>query len=99
MAATDVPLSVLDLSPIPSVASSAPMVMIASVAAATSRVPGYCERFEPSSRMSEPRVMRGVAAIVSETQERAVALAHDLATLRRMQNRHGPVPTPRTPTS
>jgi luciferase family oxidoreductase group 1 len=59
-------------------------------------VAGYREHFEPSSRMSEPRVMLGVAAIVSETEERAEALAraHDLATVRLMQNRPGPVPTP-----
>lgn len=59
-------------------------------------VAGYREHFEPSSRMSEPRVMLGVAAIVSETEERAEALAraNDLATVRLMQNRPGPVPTP-----
>jgi alkanesulfonate monooxygenase SsuD/methylene tetrahydromethanopterin reductase-like flavin-dependent oxidoreductase (luciferase family) len=46
--------------------------------------------------MSEPRVMLGVAAIVAESEERAEALAraHDLASVRLMQNRPGPVPTP-----
>jgi len=59
-------------------------------------VAGYRAHFEPSARMSEPRVMLGVAAIVAETEERAEALAraHDLASVRLMQNRPGPVPTP-----
>ncbi len=59
-------------------------------------VAGYRTRFEPSSRLTEPRVMLGVAAIAAETEERADALAqaHDLASLRLMQNRPGPVPTP-----
>ncbi len=57
---------------------------------------GYRERFEPSSRLAEPRVMLGVAAIAAETEERAEALAraNDLSSLRLMQNRPGPVPTP-----
>jgi luciferase family oxidoreductase group 1 len=59
-------------------------------------VGGYREHFEPSQRMSEPRVMLGVAAIVAESEERAEALAraHDLASVRLMQNQPGPVPTP-----
>jgi luciferase family oxidoreductase group 1 len=59
-------------------------------------VAGYRSRFEPSSRLSEPRVILGVAAIAAETEERAEALAraNDLASLRLMQNRPGPVPTP-----
>ena len=59
-------------------------------------VAGYRESFEPSSRLSEPRVMLGVAAIAAETEERAEALAraNDLAMVRLMQNRPGPVPTP-----
>ena len=56
----------------------------------------YRERFEPSSRLAEPRVILGVAAIAAETEERAeqLALVNDLATLRLRQNRPGPVPTP-----
>ncbi len=59
-------------------------------------VAGYREGFEPSERLAEPRVMLGVAAIVSESEERAEALAraNDLAMVRLMQNRPGPVPTP-----
>ena len=59
-------------------------------------VAGYRERFEPSSRLSEPRAILGVAAIAAETEERAEALAkaNDLAMVRLMQNRPGPVPTP-----
>ncbi len=59
-------------------------------------VAGYRERFEPSSRLAEPRVILGVAAIAAETEERAeqLARANDLAMLRLMQNRPGPVPTP-----
>jgi luciferase family oxidoreductase group 1 len=59
-------------------------------------VAGYRENFEPSDRLSEPRVILGVAAIASETAERAEALAvaNDLAMVRLMQNRPGPVPTP-----
>ncbi len=56
----------------------------------------YRERFEPSTRLAEPRVLLGVAAIAAQTAERAeeLALANDLATLRLRQNRPGPVPTP-----
>jgi luciferase family oxidoreductase group 1 len=59
-------------------------------------VAGYRSRFEPSSRLAEPRVILGVAAIAAETEERAEALAkaNDLSMLRLMQNRPGPVPTP-----
>ena len=59
-------------------------------------VAGYRQRFEPSPRLSQPRVILGVAAIASETEERAEALAvaNDLAMVRLMQNRPGPVPTP-----
>jgi luciferase family oxidoreductase group 1 len=62
-------------------------------------VAGYRERFEPQhgpGRLTEPRVILGVAAIASETEERAEALAraNDLAMVRLMQNRPGPVPTP-----
>jgi luciferase family oxidoreductase group 1 len=59
-------------------------------------VAGYRERFVPSTRLPEPRVVLGVAAIVSESEERAEALAraNDLAMVRLMQNRPGPVPTP-----
>jgi luciferase family oxidoreductase group 1 len=59
-------------------------------------VAGYRSRFEPSTRLAEPRVMLGVAAIVSESEERAEALAkaNDLSMVRLMQNRPGPVPTP-----
>jgi luciferase family oxidoreductase group 1 len=55
----------------------------------------YRDGFEPSSRMAEPRVILGVAAIASETEDRAeaLALANDLAMVRLMQNRPGPVPT------
>jgi luciferase family oxidoreductase group 1 len=58
-------------------------------------VAGYRSRFEPSTRLAEPRVMLGVAAIVSESEERAEALAraNDLSMVRLMQNRPGPVPT------
>jgi luciferase family oxidoreductase group 1 len=58
-------------------------------------VAGYRDGFEPSARMSEPRVILGVAAITSDTEERAEALAraNDLAMVRLMQNRPGPVPT------
>ena len=47
-------------------------------------VAGYRERFEPSDRLAEPRVILGVAAIAAETEERAEALAkaNDLAMLR-----------------
>ncbi len=56
----------------------------------------YRDGFEPSARLAEPRVMLGVAAIVSETEERAeqLARANDLAMVRLMQNRPGPLPTP-----
>src|SRR4051794_28055574 len=59
-------------------------------------VAGYRSRFEPSQRLPEPRVILGVAAIVSESAERAEALAkaNDLSMVRLMQNRPGPVPTP-----
>jgi len=58
-------------------------------------VAGYRQRFEPG-RLDEPRVILGVAAIASETEERAEALAkaNDLSMVRLMQNRPGPVPTP-----
>ena len=58
-------------------------------------VAGYRSRFEPSTRLAEPKVMLGVAAIVAETEQRAeeLALANDLAMVRLMQNRPGPVPT------
>ncbi|MGZ6784656.1 MAG: LLM class flavin-dependent oxidoreductase [Nocardioidaceae bacterium] len=56
----------------------------------------YRDRFEPSARLAAPRVILGVAAIAAETEERAEALAraNDLAMVRLMQNRPGPVPTP-----
>jgi luciferase family oxidoreductase group 1 len=56
----------------------------------------YREQFEPSDRLSEPRVILGVAAIASPDEQRAEALAraNDLAMVRLMQNRPGPVPTP-----
>jgi len=56
----------------------------------------YREHFEPSTRMSEPRVILGVAAIAAESEDRAEALAvaNDLAMVRLMQNRPGPLPTP-----
>lgn len=56
----------------------------------------YRDQFEPSARMPEPAVILGVAAIAAETEERAEALAraNDLAMVRLMQNRAGPVPTP-----
>ena len=59
-------------------------------------VRGYRDNFRPSSRLAEPRVILGVAAIAAETEERAEALAraHDLAMVRLMQNRPQPVPTP-----
>jgi luciferase family oxidoreductase group 1 len=59
-------------------------------------VAGYRSRFEPSTRLAQPRVVLGVAAIVSESEERAEALAkaNDLSMVRLMQNRPGPVPTP-----
>jgi luciferase family oxidoreductase group 1 len=59
-------------------------------------VAGYRDNFTPSERLAEPRVMLGVAAIASETEERAEALAraNDLSMVRLMQNRPGPVPTP-----
>jgi alkanesulfonate monooxygenase SsuD/methylene tetrahydromethanopterin reductase-like flavin-dependent oxidoreductase (luciferase family) len=59
-------------------------------------VAGYRQRFEPSDRLAEPRVILGVAAIASDSEERAEALAraNDLAMVRLMQNRPGPVPTP-----
>ena len=61
-----------------------------------SAVHDYRTRFEPSTRMSEPRVILGVAAIAAETEERAESLAraNDLALVRLMQNRPVPVPTP-----
>jgi luciferase family oxidoreductase group 1 len=59
-------------------------------------VAGYRSRFQPSERLSEPRVILGVAAIASESAERAeaLALANDLSMVRLMQNRPGPVPSP-----
>ena len=56
----------------------------------------YRDRFEPSPRLAEPRVILGVAAIAAETEERAEALAkaNDLAMVRLMQNQPQPVPTP-----
>lgn len=59
-------------------------------------VAGYRDRFTPSTRLSEPRAVLGVAAIISESEERAEALAraNDLTMVRLMQNRPGPVPTP-----
>jgi luciferase family oxidoreductase group 1 len=59
-------------------------------------VVGYRTAFEPSTRLAEPRVVLGVAAIAAETEERAEALAkaNDLSMVRLMQNRPGPVPTP-----
>lgn len=58
-------------------------------------VAGYRERFRPSARLAEPQVMLGVAAIAAESEQRAEALAraNDLAMVRLMQNRPGPVPT------
>ena len=48
------------------------------------------------SRGSSAHDILGVAAIASESEERAEALAraNDLAMVRLMQNRPGPVPTP-----
>ncbi len=59
-------------------------------------VAGYREGFAPSTRLTEPRVVLGAAAIVSESEERAEALAkaNDLSMVRLMQNRPGPIPTP-----
>jgi luciferase family oxidoreductase group 1 len=62
-------------------------------------VAGYRQRFEPRhepGRLAEPRAILGVAAIASESEERAEALAraNDLSMVRLMQNRPGPVPTP-----
>lgn len=59
-------------------------------------VAGYRSRFEPSTRLNEPRVVLGVAAIAADTEERAEALAraNDLAMVRLMQNRPSPVPSP-----
>jgi len=59
-------------------------------------VAGYRDNFEPSDRLSEPRVILGVAAIASDSEQRAeaLALANDLSMVRLMQNRPGPVPTP-----
>jgi luciferase family oxidoreductase group 1 len=59
-------------------------------------VAGYRETFRQSSRLARPRVMLGVAAIAAESEERAeaLALANDLAMVRLMQNRPGPLPTP-----
>lgn len=59
-------------------------------------VRGYRDRFTPSTRLSEPRVILGVAAICADTHERAeaLALASDLSMLRLRQNRPGPLPTP-----
>jgi luciferase family oxidoreductase group 1 len=59
-------------------------------------VAGYRERFEPSTRLAEPRAILGVAAIAAETEARAEALAraNDLSMVRLMQNRPGPRPTP-----
>lgn len=59
-------------------------------------VAGYRDSFEASERMSEPRVMLSVAAIAAESEDRAEALAraNDLAMVRLMQNRPGPIPTP-----
>ena len=56
----------------------------------------YRDQFEPSVRLAEPAVMLGVAAIAADTEERAEALAkaNDLAMVRLMQNRPGPVPSP-----
>ncbi|MGZ4442147.1 MAG: LLM class flavin-dependent oxidoreductase [Nocardioidaceae bacterium] len=61
----------------------------------------YRDRFEPSARLAAPRVILGVAAIAAETEERAEALAraNDLAMVRLMQNRPGPVPTPEEATA
>lgn len=55
----------------------------------------YRERFRPSERLDAPTVMLGVAAIAADTQERAeeLAVANDLAMVRLMQNRPGPLPT------
>ena len=59
-------------------------------------VAGYRDHFEPSTRLAEPRVVLGVAAIAAETEERAeqLARANDLAMVRLMQNQPGPLPTP-----
>lgn len=59
-------------------------------------VHGYRDRFTPSSRMSEPRVILAVSAIASDTTERAdqLALAGELSMARLRQNRPGPLPTP-----
>jgi len=64
-------------------------------------VSDYRTRFEPSTRLSQPQVILGVAAIASETEERAEALAraNDLAMVRLLQNRPGPVPTPEEATA
>ena len=59
-------------------------------------VRGYRDRFTPSVRLSEPRVILGVAAIASDSTERAeqLALAGELSMVRLRQNRPGPLPTP-----
>ena len=59
-------------------------------------VAGYRDAFEPSTRLAEPRVLLGVAAIAAETEERAeqLAVANDLAMVRLMQNQPAPVPSP-----
>ncbi|MGH3507685.1 MAG: LLM class flavin-dependent oxidoreductase, partial [Nocardioidaceae bacterium] len=63
---------------------------------AAEAVAGYRDSFQPSSRLAEPQVMLGVAAIAAESEERAeaLALANDLAIVRLMQNRPCPIPTP-----
>ncbi|MGH3360041.1 MAG: LLM class flavin-dependent oxidoreductase [Nocardioidaceae bacterium] len=55
----------------------------------------YRAQFRPSDRLDTPRVMLGVAAIAAETHERAeeLAVANDLAMVRLMQGRPGPLPT------
>jgi luciferase family oxidoreductase group 1 len=62
-------------------------------------VDGYRAGFQPSGRAgstSEPRVMLAVAAIVSQTEERAeqLALANGLSMARLRTNRPGPLPSP-----
>ena len=58
-------------------------------------VAGYRERFEPSDRLAEPRVILGVAAIASESEERDEALTGEQPVdACGCAEPAGPVPTP-----
>jgi luciferase family oxidoreductase group 1 len=66
-----------------------------SPAAALASMQAYRTRFKPSKHLAKPHAILAVSAIVSETEERAAALARavDLMWVRFYRSERGPLPT------